>query len=496
LDVIEKAIRSALEKGDADDRAYRERVYRSAFAALDRALTGNSNILPEVAEKRRTDLQAKVAEIETEFIPAVPAARPEPAQPAAPPSPPPSQPPAPAAPEPSVPVVELDERPTRPQAEEPRMPEAPRPPEAPRAPEVQPIAAPHAPDAPAIAAPSGSDVPSVDAPRGPMVAERAPTRAGRIEPQLEVSPFAGTSRAEPRFSSARAAAEARSNGTSAASEPTLPGSPPAARRSQAERPVPEAFFPDVTDFEAEARPTREPDISAEVSASEGPNVNTERRRPLAGLFIGVTLLALVGIGAWWGISTGLIKLPGAPDHSIVEEVPAEGDDFTPGEETPQPGSEAAPQTPDEIEAERAWIPIFSPADPSTLNAPSDAKAEVIDDDTGNFARIRSGPSGSAIAFDISSGVLEQISGKHVRFAIVARAEEGQETQFSVDCNFAELGDCGRRRFPATYEKRDFLFEIDLPAKAPGAAGTIAIISDLDKAGKAVDVYEIKASISE
>ena len=75
MDVIEKAIRSALEKGDADDRAYRERVYRSAFAALDRALAGNASISPEVAEKRRSDLQAKVTEIETEFIPAVPAAR-------------------------------------------------------------------------------------------------------------------------------------------------------------------------------------------------------------------------------------------------------------------------------------------------------------------------------------------------------------------------------------------------------------------------------------
>ena len=70
LDVIEKAIRSALEKGDADDRAFREKVYRSAFAALERALEANPDLAPEIAGKRRSDLQAKITEIETEFIPA------------------------------------------------------------------------------------------------------------------------------------------------------------------------------------------------------------------------------------------------------------------------------------------------------------------------------------------------------------------------------------------------------------------------------------------
>jgi hypothetical protein len=462
---------------------------------------------PELAEKRRNDLQAKVAEIETEFIPAVPAVAPEQANSAAPPPvatqppstapvaspPPPSTPVATSPPAPSAPVVELGESLGRPEADAQRAAETPSRPDATHAPVVEPIDAPRA-----------TAVPSVEAPTAPSQAAPRAVPTGRIEPQLDATlpeagaparaeaRFSGAGAAEPHISAASGPAEPR---FSTAAEPTLAGSPPP-RRAQAERPVPEAFFPDLSDFEVEARPTGKPDNSAEVSAADGPNVNAERRRPLAGLFIGVTLLALVGIGVWWSISTGLIKLPGAPDKSIVEEVPAEGDDFTPGEETPQPGSEGAPQKPGEVDAERAWIPIFSPADPSTLNAPSDAKAELISEDTGDFVRIRSGASGSAIAFDISKGVLEQIAGKHVRFDIVARAEEGQETEFSVDCNFAELGDCGRRRFPADYEKRDFLFEIDLPAKAPGAEGTIAIISDLDKSGKALDIYEIRASISE
>ena len=72
LDAIEKAIRNAFEKGNAEDRAFRERVYRSAFAALDRALQANPDVTVEVAIKRRKAIQAKITEIESEYLPAVP----------------------------------------------------------------------------------------------------------------------------------------------------------------------------------------------------------------------------------------------------------------------------------------------------------------------------------------------------------------------------------------------------------------------------------------
>ncbi|MEP6566994.1 MAG: hypothetical protein ABJB10_17820, partial [Mesorhizobium sp.] len=71
MDAIEKAIRNALEKGNAEDRAFREKVYRSAFAALDRVLQANPGVTVEAAIKRRKAVQAKIAEIESEFLPAV-----------------------------------------------------------------------------------------------------------------------------------------------------------------------------------------------------------------------------------------------------------------------------------------------------------------------------------------------------------------------------------------------------------------------------------------
>src|SRR4029450_10172973 len=81
LDVIEKAIRSAFEKGDAEDKSFRERVYRSAFAALDRALQQNPNVTVEAALKRRRALQAQIPDIEAEFIAPPPVAAAPPAAP-------------------------------------------------------------------------------------------------------------------------------------------------------------------------------------------------------------------------------------------------------------------------------------------------------------------------------------------------------------------------------------------------------------------------------
>lgn len=71
MDPIEKAIRAAFAKGDPEDRSFREKVYRSAFAALERALAANSDMSEDVRAHRRRALSSRISEIETEFIPAV-----------------------------------------------------------------------------------------------------------------------------------------------------------------------------------------------------------------------------------------------------------------------------------------------------------------------------------------------------------------------------------------------------------------------------------------
>lgn len=403
--MIETAIRNAFEKGDATDRAFREKVYRSAFAALDRALKGNPNVTVEAAINRRKNLQARIAEIESEFIPAV-----------------------------STPV-----------------------PEAEVAPEVPAREMEVAPEISAREAPASIEIDGLDR----HVAVAAP----------EVTVDRGQERREPALD-APVRAEQPSAGARGGDdirvEPRLPTGNVAENRTQ----------PAV--------------VEAELPAQTERVVEPERRRRYPAIFTAVTLLSLAVIGAWWGYNTGLFKTPEEIDTSVPNPPATIGEeDFDPDEE---PVGE--PARPGETDAQRDWINVFSPDDPTQVNAPGDTQAEIMEDETGSFMRIRSGTSGSAITFDVGQGVLEQLAGKRVVFDIVARAEEGEETQISVDCNFGELGGCGRKRYAVGYEQGEFLFEIELPNKRPGSEGSIAINSDISNQGKAIDVYEIKASVAQ
>lgn len=406
MDVIETAIRNAFDKGDASDRAFREKVYRSAFAALERALKANPNVTVEMAINRRKNLQAKIVEIESEFVPAAP---------------------------PDVRAAEraLDDVRIEPPASR------------------------------AAAAATPSAAPSVsldDASRGRATA-----------PEVTVAP--------PAAPAGRHAAPAPS------------AAPHAADRSRGGAVLPE---PPQFDPRAErAVPAATPGAEAAVPAQVERVVDAERRRPFAALFIIVTLAVGIGMGIWWGISTGLFKSLAELDTSVPNPPQVAADeDFDPDEEPI-----GAPARPGEADVQRDWIGVFSPADASTVSAPGGTEAAAMSDDTGAFLRIRS-TSDAAVVFDVGQGVLERLVGKRVVFAVSARAEEGKETQISISCNFGELGGCGRKRYAVGYEKGDFLFEVEFPAKQPGAAGTIAIVSDIGGEGKAIDVYEIKASPAE
>ncbi|MBZ9725262.1 hypothetical protein LB554_15015 [Mesorhizobium sp. CO1-1-11] len=379
MDAIEKAIRNALEKGNAEDRAFRERVYRSAFAALDRALQANPGVTVEVAIKRRKAIQAKITEIESEYLPAVPGV----------------------------------------------------------APQI---------DAPAVEAAAGA-APAVEA--GPRASSPAVTVHGPGQPASD----APRSRVLPVVPDIMPDA-------------TLPGAP-------------------AIDMSVPASSG----AATEVAPDRDERRIRGRRLPLTAIFFTVTLLAAIGIGLYFAMQTGVFKTAAQLNTAPPEAPPTvEDDDFTPAD------GANAPAKPGAADLSRDWINVFSPSDPTHVAAPSDAKAEVMKDDSGPFLRIQSGASGSAIAFDVGQGVLEKLAGKHAVFDIIARAEDGKDTQISVDCNFGELGDCGRKRYAVGQQKNEYLFDVKFPDKHPGSAGTIAINSDFDKQGKAVDVYEIRVSV--
>lgn len=346
MDPIEKAIRNALEKGDSTDRAFREKVYRSAFSALDRALKANPNVTVESAINRRKAMTARIAEIEAEFLP------------------------APAA----------------------------------------------------AGNPAGADaVPGVDAPG-----------------------YHGGSASDAHIL------------------PVVPDIMPDA-------PLPRTMEP-------------EPDIA--------PRRRRPRRRGLPALFAALTVLAVVALGAWWLLQSGALRTPEQRGEVPMPPATVEDEDFSPS------GGATAPLRTGENGFSGEWITVFTPLDPTTVSTPSDAKADVMEDDSGTYLRVRSGSSGSAVSFDVGQGILDEVAGTRAVFVIVARGEGGTATQVSIDCNFGELGDCGRKRYDVKGDRGEYLFDVQFPDKRAGAAGTIAITSDVENQGRSVDIYEIRVSVAE
>lgn len=342
VDPIEKAIRSAFEKGDTSQRAYREKVYRSAFAALERALQSNPNVTPAITQRRRQELSAKITQIESEFIP----------------------------------------------------------------------------------------VPSVDAPCRPPHAPAPEVSVGRREPVLGFDPVVT----------------------------------PRDRPDAAPTPGPE-----------------EAAIAAPVKGDRPPRVRRSWVAPLVALIV---FAALIG-GVYMFLKSGAAKLP-APAQQPPAAEQRQSQPQAAQSDTPPPALGEDNDLSD-------WISVFSPADPSTVTAPGDTRAEVDETNGESFMRIASGASGSPILFDVGQGILDQLAGRKVVFAIVAKSADGNETQISVECSLADLGDCGRKRFIVRDTREHFLFEVDLPDTNPGSGGIISINPDIEGKGRAVEVYAIRVT---
>ncbi|MBX3597754.1 MAG: hypothetical protein KF874_09315 [Rhizobiaceae bacterium] len=413
MDVIEKAIRNAFEKGDSSDQAFRERVYRQAFSALDRVLQANPGVTVEAAIKRRKSLQAKIVEIEQEFV----NPRPKP-------------------------------------AEDPLLAQVPPLPTG----ESQTVV--HQPEPVVVAAPVAEE---------PPIVQHEPV-ATYVEPEPEPENVPVNVYVEP-------VATPHTHQV----EHTAPEISPQTYETERSAPSIDPVMP------VSGQRTAAPSAADGLTAERVVHVKERRRRPMAAMFVAVTLFSILAIGIWWAMQTGL--LGNTTQSETITSIPVQDDDY-------EPGADEAPVTPGQADANRNWIPVFNASDSGAISAPSDATAEVLQDEGVSFVRVRSGGSGAAVLIDVNPGVLEQIAGKRATFDIVAKAQEGQDTQMSVTCNFGELGDCGRKRYAVGIGRADYLFEINIPDKKPGAAGTIAINSDFDNEGKSVDIYEIKVSVAE
>lgn len=157
----------------------------------------------------------------------------------------------------------------------------------------------------------------------------------------------------------------------------------------------------------------------------------------------------------------------------------------------------APLKEGEEPGDETWITVFQASEAARMAVKGRATAEILRDGQRSFARITSSGGDNTVSFDIGEGILDRFSGNKVTFDIIAKADGGKSTQMSISCNFASLGDCGRRRYDVNQTMNDFLFDLTFPAgQKAGGAGIITVNSDLSGTGKPVDIYEIRVSLHE
>lgn len=330
MEAVKKAIRSALQKGDANDRAFREKVYRQVFAALERSLEARRDLTEEDRRNRREQIKAAIIDVERSFV--------------------------------SVEAVEAQ---------------------------------------PSPMAPSSADRLSVEATEADFVP--------RIEREERLQ---GRSPSRPDYS-----------------------------------PLNEVRTP----------------VAGE----------RRRRRPLAAAVIILVLLAAILVGLWW-IVGGVPRSAQAPRDTA----------------TPSSNENAPPRLAENPAEDRAWITIFSPTDPTTVDAPAGASAEALREGEEAYLQIGAEGAETAVSFDVGQGVLEQLAGRRAVFSLTARATEG-ETQISISCDFGSLGDCGRTRYAVGSAPSEYLFEVQLPDQRPSAGGRISISPDVEGQGRMLDIFSLR-----
>ena len=221
---------------------------------------------------------------------------------------------------------------------------------------------------------------------------------------------------------------------------------------------------------------------------EGAVGRRKRRGLFARLFIYVTLLAFIGFGAWWVYSSGLLLSPEQRDTSVPNPpAQVQAEDFN--------GTEPAPS----LSAGRGfsddWVEVFNAERGSSgVSAGPRANVENIATPAGKAIKVtsRSVSRDGAVSVEVPVEVMRDMAGKSSTISITLQSSSDRQTQVSVACDFATLGDCSRHRFTATAERADMLLNATFERSlAPNAPGRIFINSDIDGSGRPVNLYSVR-----
>lgn len=214
---------------------------------------------------------------------------------------------------------------------------------------------------------------------------------------------------------------------------------------------------------------------------------SRRGRLLSFLMVVTTLVAAFGTAAWWAETSGLLKSAAERDTSVANPPSTvQSEDFD--------GSAGLRTLGNQSGFSGDWVEIFTPADVAGIVSGGRATADNVSDVGGQHLHVTSSTADAEgnIKVEVPASVLEQISGKTSTIALSVRSDAGKQTQFSVECDFSTLGDCGRHRFTVNEEKSDMLFKVTFDRSlAPSAPGTIVINSDVTGAGNSLDLFAIR-----
>ncbi|MFT2210744.1 biotin transporter BioY [Rhizobium giardinii] len=271
-----------------------------------------------------------------------------------------------------------------------------------------------------------------------------------------------------------------------------------------ERAAGEAATPVVDDGLAGVRPDRREASRATEAASVAPAAGKrgkkaaaaaelpkprrrKRDRLLSFVMVVATLVAAIGTAVWWAQTSGLLKSAAERDTSVANPPSTVlSEDFDGGEGLRTLGAQSG--------FSGDWVEVFKPADAGKVTAGSRASADAVSDESGQRLRITSATAEADgnVRIEIPASVLGQISGKTSTVALSVRADAGKQTQFSVECDFSSLGDCGRHRFTVNEETSDMLFKVTFDRSlAPSAPGHMLINSDLAGTGNSLDLFAVR-----
>lgn len=208
--------------------------------------------------------------------------------------------------------------------------------------------------------------------------------------------------------------------------------------------------------------------SAEDAARSG---RRERVRALRGptriysyILSAALLIAFAVIAVWWVQENDLLSPVASRDGATANP----------------PGTTASGAASTERVDERDWITLLQAdqADKVIVNGGNSARLVDFGGDPlieMTFAAER--VAGGDFLIEIDEAILDQYAGQTVLFDIamqgVSQTGDG-DVALSVECDFAAMGDCGRKRYSVPLQPASMVFSVDLPNTQAGSAGLFRI----------------------